>query len=1018
MRPLRLVLAALCSLPAAAAAQDATRTPTTAGAATSTASQLDSALTAETLATSTTAPAPRGPFSPWISPPAGVRCEGEAILIFARLDEIDDDTCEDLDRYLDPGKGPFDRAAEERAERLLIETGFFQHVRCGGEPGKNRLWCVLAPEQIVVDTEVSGAIPFTLLKEDLVRRFYLRSGSLLTDPKNELPAQAARIRDHLAREGFFESKVEIETSSTSGAEPSFGVDLDAQVDVGADTVLRTISVLGDPVLTEDDLDDYLRHYWFLGWIPMRFRPLALDDDIELLTQELKSRGHPEATINVRQELDLAAGATDLTLEVRAGPRLELVFLGNSILDHDDLSEVTTFAEAGAIDVVEVERTERALRTLYQREGRWKVRVRGRTETAPNDTVRVIYQIDEGPEARLRKLTFTGNTKLPTELIRDEVDLLTETKAILVPGTWVDEWVEADERAIRELYVKNGYSAASVEAEAKEIPGGLEAVFTIEEGAQRVVGEMTIAGLPATIDRTLLDERLALKKGAPYVAEELGADRREILAALAAAGYPRAEVSRKLRLPAQELGGEVTMGYTVEPGPRATFGGLILRGNFATSRSVIEEQLSLTPGEPLDLAALGEAKRRLRGLGIFGSIDLKPVGLWRDQEETWLLVVIEERNRQTLDAVVAFSTADYFSIGFDYRDRNLLGRAIALDLELRFANASELGSKDVHIGERDELQLKLRAPRPLGMPFDLEGRGYYSFENRTTYDERRVGASFTILRGVLRRTACEICPDVLVSLGYELVASELTVMIDDFEARNQDPTATIGRVIPRVLLDRRDSFVDPRTGYAVDLRFELANRFLGGPFYDKGRNFWRALASAQTYVNLGAPIERRMDDGSAIGGPVIVALAARYGVAHPYGAANDEVRPVPSAETFYYGGDLSVRGLSQGASRVAIRDANYYFVANAELRFYLLQDFGFGSIQLAGFVDLGAAEYHLDTLFTDPTISVGPALRYVTPIGPLTLAYGWPVVRNAQIVAQAPDEIPATGTLHFAFGYAF
>jgi hypothetical protein len=43
---------------------------------------------------------------------------------------------------------------------------------------------------------------------------------------------------------------------------------------------------------------------------------------------------------------------------------------------------------------------------------------------------------------------------------------------------------------------------------------------------------------------------------------------------------------------------------------------------------------------------------------------------------------------------------------------------------------------------------------------------------------------------------------------------------------------------------------------------------------------------------------------------------------------------------------------------------------------------------------------------------------VTPIGPLSLAYGWPVVRPPSIVASRPDAAPTRGRLHVVLGQSF
>lgn len=92
--------------------------------------------------------------------------------------------------------------------------------------------------------------------------------------------------------------------------------------------------------------------------------------------------------------------------------------------------------------------------------------------------------------------------------------------------------------------------------------------------------------------------------------------------------------------------------------------------------------------------------------------------------------------------------------------------------------------------------------------------------------------------------------------------------------------------------------------------------------------------------------------------------------------------------------------------------------SAELRAYLVENLGFGSVQLAAFVDSGTVATSLDRLYRAYTLSIGPALRYVTPIGPISVAYGWALVAPSALRTKDADAAPRHGKLHITFGYTF
>ena len=225
-----------------------------------------------------------------------------------------------------------------------------------------------------------------------------------------------------------------------------------------------------------------------------------------------------------------------------------------------------------------------------------------------------------------------------------------------------------------------------------------------------------------------------------------------------------------------------------------------------------------------------------------------------------------------------------------------------------------------------------------------------------------------------------------------------------------PSATIARVIPALALENRDAPLDPHSGYALDLRLEVAHPSLGAPWMHAAA-FWRALINAQTFYTLATPHIGRISPEQPLGGPLVVAAALQYAAAGPWTARGQ----VPSSETFAYGGDFSVRGLVTRASS-AVLLAHYMVIGSIELRWYLLE-LGIGTLQLAAFTDMGTVAASPRGLFHQTALTAGPVLRYVTPIGPLSLAYGLPVRRPSSFRA-FPKIMPQRGRLHLTFGYSF
>lgn len=931
---------------------------------------------------------------------------------------------------------PFDGRTIQLFHEHLMRLGYFEAARCSLEQTGTRLSCDVTQKKMVYSNSVTGDLPFAILKSDVKQRLYLRPGALLDDQNENLDKQSQRVRDYLQDAGYFDSDVEFVTEPEDGAEPNAGVHVEAVVSHGKRYRIGKINISGTKLLTEDEARDYLTHYW-LPFIRIHFQPLTFVDDLDRMARKLQRRGWPQARVKGTYELDDTSGEATINLEIDSGPIVRVVFIGNQAIDDDDLLDESTFEDNQSVDSGTVEDMADKIREHYQRDGFYDPHVEGRLRSVSKTVAEATFEIVEGPNAKLTRVVFVGNETFDQKWLEKSAGLL-----LTGSKRWVYSYSDHDIAVLRDYYFKQGFATAQVGTSISDITENeLEVTFTVAEGPRRTVESVVVDGLPDTPNAQLARKRLDARTGQPFVAEQAEDDKRMVLALLAADGYPRAEVEQQIDGPEAEVGGTMRIAYRVNPNDRSRYGGLLLRGDFRTRRSLIEQELGLDVGDPLDVTAVGAATRRLRSLGIFSSVQLTALDDYAGGE-TWMLAALQERPAVRLDGTVSFSTNDAFQVGGDFTDRNVLGRGIQFTLRLRWGNANGGIGFLPAIGNMDEAVATLRAPRPLGLPFDVVYRASYVYEDRSRYDElfgttndlptnidrsnlgdydeRRVRAAVALVRTLVERGQCTLCPLIVGSLNYEV--SGVSTWFSEGRI-----TANFGRVYPLVSFDARDSATDPRKGYYAEGRVELAQPFMG-LVLENPQAFWRFVGRLSVFVPLGSPLKRpHPKDDIAIGGPLVLAMSGTYGVGAPLGAnpatCNDSGQQrceLPPSEVFAYGGDFSLRGLRLRESFDAVNDARTIFNGTAELRWYMIEDLGFGTLQIAAFMDYGSVANKDGQLFGDATISVGPALRYVTPVGPLSLAYGHIVQLSPQLSRfdeQQGDASP-TGRFVIGFGYTF
>ena len=944
--------------------------------------------------------------------------------------------CQRVADYLALPKAPLPPFAASEAEAALRRLGYFKDIRCNlTDPGN--LSCAMVSIPIVRSVKIRGHLPMALLEEDVRRRVSLRPGALMPDMTEALHRQALRLESYLRGEGYFDAVVALTPRRVRGTGLNQDVHLDIDVSARSTAKVRRIQFEGDPILPTQKLAWPFWQRGFLG-IPRPFRPSLLADNVEAATQLLRDQGYVGAHLQASFTHHPEAKAVDVTVRVAPGRRVHVHFVGNTVFSDRRLRLLAPFAASGAVDAVAVEELRMSIVRLYQEKGYAEVDVQASIGRSEGRDIEVTYIIDAGERYSVTAVVFKNAGLLQPALLMHEGKLLQRPSSRWTRRRWVDAFVQHDESYLTGLLRAQGLAEATVTARKKPgaWPNSLTLTYDIDLGPSRRVVDVAIEGAPDDVDVAQLKKHLKMRAGGPFVSGGIESDVSDIEGKLATLGYITASVQATLSLPSgpsfatEQALIEATRGnttgtavpvsvrYTLAPGPQARLGGIFIHGNFRTRSRTLLQEMNTRVGQPINLAAVGAARRSLRNLNLFNAVQLTPAHSSLGTSHTWLVLAVEERNVRSLEAVGAFSSDFRFSVGADFKDANVLGRAMLLTLTARLANANNLAWHPLRIGDQDLLEARLRAPHPFGWPLTTEASAMYRYRDVHSYRERRLTGQAALIKPVLSQMTCRLCPDVTTRLTYELTEAYFWDKSNDNNPATMpsDPNVgatTIARIIPKVTLSRRDSPTDPRRGTALDAAFEVAHPVLAGNLGERASAFMRVLVGAQGFVPLGKPVRVPIRRGWVLGGPLILATATSFNMALPYGRRGG----VPTSESFGYGGDLSVRGLRNRASTIQLDDAHFMFTASAELRWYALEHLGPGDLQLAAFIDSGTVAATAKDLYGEHTLSLGPALRYVTPFGPVSLAYGKAVVLPPALWG-APREAPRKGRVHITFGYAF
>ncbi|MBM3992294.1 MAG: hypothetical protein FJ298_15000, partial [Planctomycetes bacterium] len=568
------------------------------------------------------------------------------------------------------------------------------------------------------------------------------------------------------------------------------------------------------------------------------------------------------------------------------------------------------------------------------------------ELAESSTGRrtAVFTVREGPRTRLAAVRIEGCSQLRASEALGAIDLAGLERSSV--ARWYVERDLADAaRSLEAHAASKGHLDARVVDTAVEFDAertSARVVFRLDEGPRyTVASDIAIEGGIPSIDAQL---DLGSWPGRPLT-PRLPLDlRARIEEHYQQRGRPDVEVD--LREGASDAQGRVPLAFVVVPGPEVTIEGIVVRGNHKTRSSHVLDLVTIRSGERYDVRAVRATFSRLNRSGLFRrvSVGLEPGA----QPQRRLVIEVDE----------ATSTEVFFEPGYGSYEGL---RALAGVRETNLFGAGRTLSLDGLLAERARRAvLGLSEPHVFGTDFEAGVSVFRELRDEPSYDKDEFGAAFTLSR--------ELRPRLRISTEYRLRASRVSdVDVTDPLALAQTENVDISTLSLVGSWDRRDSIFVPTQGNLLRASIEYGDAALGSEL-----DFTR-LRLTETW--LASPA-----DGT------VLALSWRMGVIAPHGSTDG----IPLQERFFNGGENTVRSFREDelgpsdASGTPIGGEGFQ-VFTAELRQRVK-----GALEGALFWDVGTlASQAQDVLdWRGSRSALGVGARYMLPIGPLRLDWGW------------------------------
>jgi len=855
--------------------------------------------------------------------------------------------------------------AMDTAIKALTDSQLFEFIHVP-DPEKTQQGMMitfeLTPFSRIRDIHIHHAFP--LFEQEVLNAMTIKAGGVYQAQK--MDDQAQRVEKLFKRQGFYQPKVNISADKQGN-----GYVVDVDIDKGPFHQIRKVVFKGNDNIGGARLK-LMTGIWrtsLLPWQGNRFTEKKMKDDIKKVMQFYRKKGYADVQVTAQPVPVEGRDSLDVVFTIDEGPLYDVGIQGNESMFTWTLKKELLLEENGNKNDFALKKSMRNIKKRYETKGFQDVNVTDEDKPSNDPGVRQVnIVIDEGIKYTVSELKIIGADTLPLEELKKNI--LTEKK-----GAFSQAELKDDLKAVKAVYFSKGFTKTRVNKKVKisDRPDRREKQVAVEiiikEGPRTQIRQVDIQGLSVIA----LDEArrvLAMKAGEWYNSTLLEDDVSALKQLVSEKGYPHVQVNAEAQLSRDKTRVRIT--YAVDQGPKVVVGKIFYAGTLRMKQEELEDEMEISSGEPFSMLKIVESRRNIQDLTAVDTVRIRVAGLKTRQSEVDLIVEVSEKKPYYVELAGGYDTSRHLYMETGIGDKDFLGHNLNAQAGLEW---SQVGYG---------MNVFLTEPRFLSTRFSSTSK-LYTKENEAfnkDYGTRSYGLSQTFLRNFSNKK-------ISISLGggYEYRDQYLRVdrALDDDE-KDDYGVRHIGQVNTGVTWRTTDSLVHPRNGLLATTSFDLLKGV--GSSQD---DFYRYALELRYYWSV-------TDD-------LVLAMRGRYGCMGTYG----NNAHIADDQLYYLGGASTVRGFDENMLQYDDDDnavgGRSMMLGSVEARYDLGLNYEF-----ALFFDTGAlGQIQEPDISESFRSSVGIGLRRQTPVGPISLLYGWKL---------NPQAGESKGSFYFSMGYTF
>ena len=318
-----------------------------------------------------------------------------------------------------------------------------------------------------------------------------------------------------------------------------------------------------------------------------------------------------------------------------------------------------------------------------------------TEKKNNNTLDLIYNINIGNKAKIKKIYFTGDkiykdSKLKSVIISEEYKFW---KFISGKKYLNENLISFDERLLKNFYLNQGYLNIKINSSfAKPIDqDSFELIFNINADKKIFFNNLNLE-LPNDFDKNnykKINNLFTDLKGEPYSINTID----KILKKINDISIYEQYVSTEAYVEESVYEDKIDLKFVIKETDTVFVDKINIFGNNVTKESVIRNQLELDEGDPFNEVLFTRSINNIKSLNFFK--DVKTDVQNNNENETKIITInVEEKPTGEIMAGAGFGTSGTTTT-FGVKENNYLGSGVSLDAKLNLSEESIKGKMSLN-----------------------------------------------------------------------------------------------------------------------------------------------------------------------------------------------------------------------------------------------------------------------------------------------------------------------------------